>query len=235
MYRIAIVEDCPEDSDLLVEYLTRYEQEQGEGFRIEQFSNGLNFVEDYRPDYDIVLMDIEMPYLDGMATARKLREMDSAVCLIFVTNMAQYAIEGYEVGALDYLLKPIPYQHFALKLERAIRNREARRERYFGIQSPEGFIRLPVSHIYYVVSEKHYLCFTTQEGIYRQRGSLKELSTQLPGQTFARCHTSYLVNMDYVERVGQSTVTVKGQELPISRTCKKEFMDSFARYLGGNH
>lgn len=235
MYHIAIVEDCPEDSNLLVEYLNRYEAERDEKFKIEQFANGLNFVEDYHPDFDIVLMDIEMPHLDGMATARKMREMDSAVCLIFVTNMAQYAIEGYEVGALDYLLKPIPYQHFALKLERAIRNREARRERYFSIQSPEGFVRLPISHIYYVVSEKHYLCFTTQEGIYRQRGLLKELSAQLPGQTFARCHTSYLLNMDYVERVGQNTVTVKGQELPISRTCKKEFMDSFARYLGGNH
>lgn len=235
MFHIAIVEDCQEDSLQLKRYLSRYEQEKGTKFKVSCVDNGMDFIDEYDPDYDIVLMDIEMPYLDGMSAAKKMREIDQSVCLIFVTNMAQYAIDGYEVDAMDFLVKPITFQHFALKLEKALWNCSVRKERYYGVQTQNGVIKVPLTQIYYVESEKHYLKFHTWSGIYRSRGSIKELAAEFPGETFVRCHASYLVNLDYVTRVAQDNVQVKDVKLPVSRACKKEFTDAFTRYLGGLH
>lgn len=92
MIRIAIVEDDAAFRAVLVDYLRRIERESGgeATFLIDQFGDGLSFLDGYRSDYRIVLMDIEMPYMDGMKAAQKLRELDESVCLIFITNMAQY-------------------------------------------------------------------------------------------------------------------------------------------------
>ena len=106
---------------ILQDYILRYSEEKQEPLAVECFENGLNFISDYKASCDIALMDIEMPHMNGLDTARKLREFDSQIPLIFITNMAQYAINGYEVQALDFMVKPIEYFNFSLKLDKAIR------------------------------------------------------------------------------------------------------------------
>ena len=103
--RIAIVEDEEAVREQLIGYVQRYTRQYGTVFDIKTFSDGVEILEDYRPVYDLVLLDVEMKHLDGMETARKIRELDPDVMLIFITNMAQYAIKGYAVGALDYYLE----------------------------------------------------------------------------------------------------------------------------------
>ena len=109
MFRIAIVEDEDACARLLEDYIRRYGETAGDAFRTDRFPNGLEFIENYRPVYDVILMDIRMPLVDGMEAARRLRAQDEETALIFVTNMAQYAIKGYEVQALDFMLKPVQY------------------------------------------------------------------------------------------------------------------------------
>lgn len=101
MYRIAIVEDDQNAAEVLRSYLQRYEEENGEQFSVSSFANGLLFLKEQESGFDIVFMDIEMPALDGMETAKLLRRVNDISCLIFVTNMASYAIKGYEVDAID--------------------------------------------------------------------------------------------------------------------------------------
>ena len=235
MLHIAIVEDDAADSQLLQELLRQYEREHECAFRVTCFSDGMSFMDEYEAVYDVVLMDIEMPRLDGMATARKLRELDSTVCLIFITNLAQYAIQGYEVDAIDFLLKPLEYFQFALRLEKAIRTCGLWKQRSIAVDTQDALIRLPLNELYYVESEKHYLTFHAKRGDFRCRGTIKSAMEELPQETFARSHSSYLVNLNYVERVDRKQVIVHGEALPVSRSCRQALMDAFTRYLGGGH
>ncbi|MGN0806744.1 MAG: LytR/AlgR family response regulator transcription factor, partial [Candidatus Coproplasma sp.] len=117
MIRIAIVEDEKQQYEILNSYLQRYGAENGETFDVRYFLDAVEFVSDYRYDFDLIFMDIMMPDLDGMKAAEKLRAIDGKVPLIFVTNMAQYAIQGYSVSARYFLLKPVNYDDFAIKMK----------------------------------------------------------------------------------------------------------------------
>lgn len=108
MIRIAIVEDEAAVRQQLEGYVQRYTRQYGTEFEVHLFEDGIEILDDYRPVYDLILLDVEMKHLDGMETAQRIRALDNEVNLIFITNMAQYAINGYAVGALDYVLKPVP-------------------------------------------------------------------------------------------------------------------------------
>ena len=85
---------------------------------ISVFTDGDEITEGYRPNYDIILMDIEMCFMNGMTAAQEIRKLDPEVVIIFITNMVQYAIQGYAVGALDYILKPVNYEEFGSCIDR---------------------------------------------------------------------------------------------------------------------
>ena len=126
MIRVAIVEDDAEVQGVLQEYVRRYTRQYGTEFEVTVFADGVDILEDYRAVYDIIFLDVEMKHLDGMTTAERIRQMDADVILIFITNMAQYAIRGYSVGALDYVLKPVPYFAFSQQLLKAVARLEKR-------------------------------------------------------------------------------------------------------------
>ena len=119
MIRIALVEDEAEVRAQLQGYVQRYTRQYGTEFAVTEFADGMELLDDYRPVYDILFLDVEMKHLDGMETARRVRELDKDVIIVFITNMAQYAIGGYAVGALDYVLKPVPYFAFSQQLRKA--------------------------------------------------------------------------------------------------------------------
>lgn len=120
MIKIAIVEDEQLYAKQLHEYLRKYEKENGEAIEVTIYSDGDQIVEKYQSQYDIILMDIEMKFMDGMSAAEEIRKIDTEVVIIFITNMTQYAIRGYAVDALDYVLKPVSYFALSQRLNRAI-------------------------------------------------------------------------------------------------------------------
>ena len=107
--KIAIVDDTLEDRQLLTDYLKRYQQENNLQLIVHTFSSGLDLLGENREGYDILFLDIEMPGCDGLEVTQEIRQRDSAVSIIFVTSMAQYAIDGYQVNAFDFIVKPIGY------------------------------------------------------------------------------------------------------------------------------
>lgn len=129
MIKIAIVEDEAMYAKQLEEFLHQYEKENGEAFDITIYSDGDQIVNKYQSQYDIILMDVEMKFMDGMSAAEEIRKVDTEVVIIFITNMAQYAIRGYAVDALDYVLKPVSYFAFSQRLSRAIRAHEKKRDK----------------------------------------------------------------------------------------------------------
>ena len=148
MIKIAIVEDEAAVRDQLNDYVRRYTRQYGTEFEVTCFTDGDEILENYRPAFDMIFLDVEMKRLNGMETAQRIRELDNDVLLVFITNMAQYAIKGYEVGALNYVLKPVPYFAFSQQLQKAV-NQLARRVRhYLAVPVDGGLRRLDAAAVY---------------------------------------------------------------------------------------
>ena len=233
MTRIAIVEDEAAVREQLAGYVQRYTRQYGTQFEVTMFTDGVEILEDYRPVYDIIFLDVEMLHLDGMETARRIRELDSDVLLIFITNMAQYAIKGYAVGALDYVLKPVPYFAFSQQLQKAVNQLAKRTRHYLAVPVDGGMRRLDAATIYYIESEGHRVHFYTEDGDFSAPGALKALEEKLTGRLFARCNSGYLVNLAQVSGVQQNMVQVGPHELQISRPKRRAFLAALADYIGG--
>lgn len=233
MINIAIVEDNIEASKLLQAYITKYTLKHGINFKIKTFSNAVTFLAEFRKLYDVIFMDIEMPNLNGMDAALKLREFDKQAVLIFVTNMAKFAVKGYEADALDFMVKPINYHDFALKLEKAIKIVNSNSETELVISQASGFIRLPIRSIIYIEVMGHKINYHTEKEVYTCSGSLSDLETKLKSFHFMRCKSCYLVNPKYVASVNGYDLTMKnGDVLKISYPKKKAFMSELAEWLG---
>ena len=125
--RIAVVEDEQNERDTLKGHLEKYDGGRGE-IQVSVFTTGFEFIENYRSQFDLVFMDIEMPHLDGMSAAEKLREIDPFVMLVFVTNLKQYAIKGYSVQAIDFLVKPVSYYALSILMNKAKRIMVSKKE-----------------------------------------------------------------------------------------------------------
>lgn len=233
MIRIAIVDDDEAYRQQLQEYLRRYAAENEVDIRITVFTDGDEIALNYRAEYDLILLDIEMKFMDGMTAAEHIRELDAEVMLIFITNMAQYAIRGYSVGALDYILKPVTYFAFSEKLKRALLRLPQGEKKYITLQVAGNMMRLPLDDIYYIESFKHYLILYAKDGTHRTLCTMKEMEANLAEEHFFRCNNGYLVNLAHVKSVTDNMVTVGEQALQISRPRRKDFMEALTRYMGG--
>lgn len=234
MTRIAIVEDEAAVREQLAGYVQRYTRQYGTPFEVTEFADGMEILEDYRPQFDIIFLDVEMKHLDGMETARRIRERDGGVLIVFITNMAQYAIRGYAVGALDYVLKPVPYFAFSQQLQKVEEQLRRRTRHYLAVPVEGGLRRLDTSRIYYIESEGHRVHFYTEEGDFAAPGALKALEEKLADRPFARCNSGYLVNLAQVQAVQQNTVEVGPYELQVSRPKRKSFLAALTDYIGGD-
>ena len=232
--RIAVVEDNQAAAQTLSDYLLRYAYENRVQFRVSSFSDAVSLLDHYTAEYDIILMDIRMPYLNGMDAAHKLRALDQKVILIFITSLTQYAVEGYEVNALSYLVKPIKYYEFALKLSRAVSKVPQVNSAKFEIRTKTSTIRLDPQDIRYVESSGHHLTFHTLDGEYTQYGSLSMTEEKLSQFHFARCNSCYLVNLQYVRHIKGYTAFLDNCELKISQPRKKAFVQAL-EYYGAEH
>ena len=234
MVKIAVVEDNDAMRAQLCGFIAQYAQESGHQLDVTAFSDGAQLVEPYRPGFDIIFLDIEMPTLGGMPTAERIRRQDPDVVLVFVTNMAQYAIRGYEVDALDYVLKPANYYQFCTKLSRAIQRVQRRRGGQVVLQLAGGGIQLlDTADIYYLETRSRMLYYHTAKGEFAVRASLQSAEKQLAEYHFVRCNQCYLVNLAYVKGVESDFALVKDDRLEISRRQRTAFLTAVASYMGG--
>lgn len=233
MAKIAVVEDNDAVRAELCGFIAQYAQESGSQLDVTPFSDGAQVVEPYRPGFDIIFLDIEMPTLGGMPTAERIRLLDPDVVLIFVTNMAQYAVRGYEVDALDFVLKPVNYYQFSTKLARALQRIQRRRGGQITLQTPGGAQQLDTDAILYLETRDRLLHYHTADKVWSVRGSLLKSEKELAPYHFARCNQCYLVNLRHVKGVQDDLVQVGEERLEISRRQRAAFLAAVASYVGG--
>ena len=225
MLKIAIIEDDEKEAACLGGFLERFSREAGVELRHNWYNNAMVFLDGFQCQYDLIFMDIRLPDMDGMKAAQRLRELDSAVVLVFVTSVAQYAVRGYSVDALDYILKPVNYPAFALKMRRTVERCQQKQEWWLLLNTNSGAIQLREFELYYVEIYVHHIRYHTKKANYDAYGTLKSVEQSLPRHIFFRCNNQCIINLRHVTKIDGNTVVVGGQELSISRMRKKAFLE----------
>lgn len=226
MLRVALVEDSREEADALRGHLERYGRAKDIGMTVACFANAMEFM-DARQVYDLVFLDIDLPGISGMELAGLIRTYDAEVAIIFVTNLAQFAVRGYEVNALDFVLKPVSYFNFAMRMDKVMRLMR---------RKSDGHV-VVFDDLVYVAVSNHRLSFRVRgvDGLLESRGSLKAMEARLADGPFVLISSSCLVNMNYVRSYrGTSLLLTNGEELYFSRPKRREATEKIAAFFGGS-
>lgn len=232
MLTVAVVEDDRAEARNLSDYIKKYAESCGLQSRVTVYGDAESFLVNYRSGMDIVFMDIELPDLDGMSAAKKLRERDSVVLIVFVTNMAQYAVRGYAVRAFDFLVKPVSYYGFATMMDRARSAMKSGKAPEITVRTADGLRRVELNEVEYIEVLGHKLIYHTEKGTIAAWGSLNDMEKKLSRYDFVRGSNCYLISLGHVTAIDGGNVTVGGAMLPLSRTRRSDFMRALNEYLG---
>ncbi len=236
MYRAIIVEDDQGAADALRAHLSRFGNEAQVEFSVEVLSSALELLETRHP-CDIYFLDIGLPGVNGMEAAQIIRQTDEVTPIVFVTDLAQYAVRGYSVDALDFMVKPVGYQDFALRMRRALRVMARNDGARVTLPTATGLRVVALRDVVFVEIIKHDLYWHVA-GVadpLRMRGSLKALEEELPQDRFCRIAAGYIVNMGHITAAGGSEVVMSdGTRLAVSRSRKAEALAAFSRFAGGS-
>ena len=204
---------------------------QGISFCIEEFDCGEAFLLSLnKNDYDIVFLDIEMKELDGITTAKRLREQNRKSVIIFVTSYPDFVFQGYEVRALNYILKPYHKEKILSSLGTALAELHAAAEFFYIVEQKAGSVKLPLHDILYFMSDRRSLTVFTKDTSFSFYKKLNDIELELPSY-FIRIHNRYLVNINYVTALNQSSALCGSASLPVSRAYRQELAVAFARCM----
>lgn len=236
MINIVILEDQTEQAERLAKMLEKYASSHPDfSYTLKRYDRSIPLLTEYKCDADILFLDIQVPDMLGMEAAKRIRAMDSNVMIIFITMLTQYAIEGYSVGAFDYVLKPIRYDEFSTKMDRVCRMlAHQNTAQTLELRTKEEIRRVSADDIAYIEVANHDILIHTDGEVIRQWGNLKSYEDKLASAHFVRCNACYLVNLKYVRGINGDTVTVGKDELAISKAKRKDFLIAVAQYKGGS-
>ena len=218
---IAWVEDSPETKDLAISFLRRYESEKRVSFDAHFFVSAEDFLSHYENQ------------LDGMSAAAKLREIDDEVPLLFVTNMAKLVYKGYEVKAFDYILKPVTYPQFVMKMDRLMHEIVRGKAKNVIISTRSGMAVIDVNKLVYIEVVSHKITYHSLNGVLEVNDTLKNCLKTFAPYHFMQCNKCYLINPAFVKRIENYNLYIGDEVLLISHPRKKEFTEQFMDYVLG--
>lgn len=228
---VGILEDSKSDLLNLKEILNMYEAKRNLSFEIHEFSEADIFLKSYDYNYDILFLDIELDSSSGIDVAKEIRKNDDRVIIIFHTDFAKYALNGYEVNALDFMVKPVRYAPFELKMDKALTEMKKRCEGNFIITTVDGIRKIDISRILYIEVLGHNLKFHLVDEVLDGPGSLKQMEKQLAKYNFLRCNNCFLVNAARIKGIEKYECIVGNSRIQISHPRKKTFTEEFMKYL----
>lgn len=233
MIKIAIIENSKQDMQHLLNALHRYSEEKELSFSIEQYVSGEEFFEKKTKEYDIFFLDIMLDGMSGMDIAKRVRESDSNAIIVFITTVSGFAVEGFSVNALDYVIKPVKYDTFSFALDRTIKNLERKSRVKIGIDSKKGVQILSSDEITYIEVFGHSIIYHygNDNQTVSEWASLAKPEKLLSNHGFFRCNKCYLVNLKYIEKIHNSKITVCGKLINVSPKKIAELKEKLNIYL----
>ena len=234
-YRVAIVDDSNIDAEYVQSILNAWAQDRQASVQVLRFSSAENFLFHYADDknWDILLLDIEMGAMDGVTMAKRVRQDNEAVQIVFITGFAEYISEGYEVSALHYLMKPVKKEKLFAVMDRAVVALH-KTEKAILLPLNGETLRLPIDRVQYVEAFAHTVSIVTSTETIQVKMSISEMEKML-GEYFVRCHRSYLVGLKYISRISKTDVVLDtGKTLPLSRNAAPIVHKAFVSYYTGD-
>lgn len=235
VYRVAIVDDSNIDAEYVQSILEVWAQERQTSVQVQRFASAESFLFHYADDktWDILLLDIEMGAMDGISLAKKIRQDNETVQIVFITGFAEYISEGYEVSALHYLMKPVKQEKLFAVMDRAVLAMD-KAERAILLPVNGEMLRLPISLVQYVEAFAHTVSIVTSTETIQVKMPISEMEKML-GEHFVRCHRSYLVGLKYISRLSKTDVVLDtGKTLPLSRNAAPIVHKAFVFYYTGD-
>ena len=233
MHNIAIVEDNDNDALTLESYISRISEQEKTKYNVKRFHNALELLDNYQSIYSLILLDVEMPGLNGMDASSRIRKLDKTVSIIFTTNLIQYAQKGYEVDAVAYLIKPVQYFDFALKFKKALDIYSLNEDKDFVIKTAKGPCRISTNKLMYVEVMRHRLYYHLVDDTLEVTGTISKVEEELKDFGFLRCNQCYLINPKFITKIQGLDLLIGNETLLISRPRKKQFLEELANWYSG--
>ncbi len=235
MKKIAVCEDNKLDREILKTMLQNYFENRREEVAVLEYSSGeemLTAIEDNNISVDLIFLDIYMKELDGMETARKIRQFGGNMPIIFSSASAEFALQSYDVEAAGYLLKPLDKEKLGFILDRILKFCTGKR---IAVKVRRQYRYLCTDEIVYVDSDKHTITFYLADGSkVTTTEKMGAVEKAIQETRFIRCHQSYLLNMDYVKDVQEDFILKDGTRIPIRVRGRKEMIDRYHEYFKKN-
>ncbi len=233
MIRVAICEDERETQLLIENYIDDILKNINVEYNIQKYNSGEELLEENLKDIDILLLDIQMGQINGMDVARKIREVDNKMEIIFITSLIDYIQEGYEVRAYRYLLKPIELEELKKHMLTCIKEIEKNKNHCILIKNKSNTYKIYSNEIKYIEVQKKDMTIHTINKNFEAKYSLEKIEKDLNSDEFVRCHKSFIINLSYIENIKLNTAILEsGEEVPVSRYRYKEVKERFLKFLG---
>ena len=216
-YRVAIVDDSTKDAEFVQGILNNWTEQRLTNIHAELFSSAESFLFRYAEDkdWDILLLDIEMGAMDGVTMAKRVRQDNEAVQIVFITGYSDYIAEGYEVAALHYLMKPVNREKLLTVLDRALEKRK-QEERCLNLEAYGEMVRIPFYEIRYLDVHQNYVTVHAKAD-YTVKRTLGDFEKELDDR-FCRVGRSMILNLKFIQRVIKTEVRLfDGTALPLPR------------------
>lgn len=234
MLIIGICDEEPAVRRLLNRYMEKLKQELDEPVQLLSYSSGEKLLRNYQLEIDLLFLEIPFKELSGIEIARRLREIDHNVHVIFLTTRMNHVLEAYEVEASNYLLKPLSYHRFYKEVSDVLAEKSGIWGHYLIEKNNSGIYKIYLKSIKYIeTADRHTVIHTEDSNIISQR-QMKEHELRLPGKAFVRCHTGYIVNLGYFQSLeGNALRLLTGEHIPVSRKRKAEVSEKVMDFLEG--
>ncbi|MBR4054896.1 MAG: response regulator transcription factor [Clostridia bacterium] len=214
-YHIALCDDDAVQREYLADLVSAWAAEAGLDVRLALFPSGEAFLARDLGQFSILLLDIEMPGMDGITLARGVRERNETAVIVFITGYAEYIAEGYDVSALHYLMKPVDKSKLFSVLEKAVKTLD-KNGKLLPLELGGELVMLPLRDLRYIEVQGNYVTFHGKQA-YKVKMPLVEARALLD-ERFFRTGRSFLVNLHYVRKVTKTDVYLAtGEQIPLSR------------------
>ena len=220
---------------LLASYVDRYRAETETEIQLLAYSTGEKLLKNYLLDMDLIFLEIPLRKMNGLKIAEHIKQYDKQVRIVFLTTMLSWVLEAYEVGASNYILKPLGYEKFRREMDKALEGKQAGTHNYLLEQSRQGVYKIYFHDVRYVeTSGKNTLIHTEKDDVPSNR-QMKQFEQIFADTSFVRCHAGYIVNLRYFQKMEASTlILTDGTKIPVSRNRRAEVLARIQRLYGEN-